>query len=1244
MNSEACGGLQAVSRWFPCAHRLGTWFALLSERLVGASGGARAGGKARYPTSESREQQDRRDTALGLSGVGFLAALAATAITAGGAVAGEPDRRALPQGGSVSGGRADIDYSGDARLDVRQHSDRAIIDWRSFDVGAAAHTNFSQPDAGSIAVNRVSSGDPSQIMGRLSANGRVVVLNPNGVVFGRGARIDVGGIVASTGSIDRSAFMAGAPVLSFGDLGNGSVVNEGQISIRDGGLAAFVAPVVENSGVIRARSGRIALAGGGAAFTLDLYGDRLVNFVVEAPTGGRVDNAGGLIAEGGIVELTTAEAGDVVGSVINTSGVVSVASVRVDGGTIVLAGADASAVTVGGDLAASGQRGGQIDVAGGDVTVAAEAALDASGIDGDGGRIDVLSTGATIVDGRLSARGAGTGAGGHIETSSDGDLGIGGTTVVDVGADRGSVGTWLLDPDSLFIATAGDSDLTGPATGDHTVAASAVVAALSTGNVTLAANTLIQVDALVDASAQANGNTLALTDQNADGDLTVTLNDQIRLAAGQQLTGQASQVKLAASAIVQNGVDVAAAGATLTLAAGTFFDPATITIGKDLVLQGQGADATVVSGNNAFRVFQITAGNVALNGLGIVDGLADDGAGIHLEAPVSLSLSDSRVASNNATDDGGGIFNAGGAVELVRTDILDNTAGDEGGGVFSNRGAVTVTGSTVSGNVASDHGGGMRSQSGRLDIADSLISGNESTDEDGGGVAGLSSVITIARSTVSGNTSLDNAGGVENTAGTLDIVDSTISGNTATTRDGGGISTNTRSRFAAPTTTIRNSTISGNTAGDDGGGLHAEGRTGIEVVVTVSSSTISGNEAGDDGGGLQVIGRPGTAGGLSVSNSTITGNIANDRGGALSARQAALQVDNSIVAGNTAASRTELDQSSSVAFVSNSFNLIGENNDAGSFPVAGNLLLAGSIDTVLGPLADNGGFTFTHALAFDSPAIDTADPAFAAPPDTDQRGFQRVFGGGLDIGAFESRGFALLAVGGTPQDAEIGTPFADELKAQITDTLGVALRLPGIDVTFDVPATGASATADNLTVVTNADGLAGIAVTANDVAGAFSVNAGSGSLTPVVFALSNIDPGAGGGEPPGDGGGGGGGGPGVGPDVGGAIAAIGGAETRDILPVEFQTVFAALPGTLLGGLSADVVAQIAPAAGPEGQPPIPAFVISDDIGSASAYSSVGSLAIIDFELCDPRRVPGLTCTVSLQADDLFARFGQPDAQ
>ncbi len=1221
-------------------------------------------------------------SSVGCRAVARRVAFALVAFGGAPAVAGDVDRLALPQGGRVTDGAADIQYDGADRLNIRQHSDRAVIDWRSFDIGADAGARFAQPNVRSIAVNRVSNGDPSRIMGRLSANGRVMILNPNGVLFGPDARIDVGGIVASTGSIDRSAFMAGAPVLTFGDLGGGAVVNEGEISIRDGGLAAFVAPVVENSGVIRARAGRLALAGGAAAFTLDLHGDRLVSFAVDAPAGGRIDNAGRLEADGGIGELTAAAASGVIDSVIDTSGVVSVASVHADGGAIVLAGAPGTAVTVAGDLSAGGRTGGRIAVDGGRVAIADGAVLDASGRGGDGGRITVRSAAATIVDGDLSARGAGPGAGGFVDTSSAGGLGVGRTATVDVGAENGRSGTWLLDPDSLFVAAAGSGDLTGPPAGGHTVAADAVVAALGTGNVTLAANTLIQVDAAIDAGAQANTHTLALNDQNADGDLTVTLNAQIRLGAGQRLTGQASQVNVSPAGYIQNGVDAAAGGATLSLAAGTFFDSSTIVIDRDLVLQGQGADATVVSGGNGFGVFRIGGGAVALNDLAVVDGLAANGGGIHVSAPAALALNDSRVAANTATFDGGGIFNDGGTVDVVNTTISGNTAGDEGGGLFSIRGDLRVTGASVTGNRASDHGGGIRIQSAALDMTGTDVSGNESTGEDGGGIAGLGAAMTIATSRITGNVSLDNAGGIENTAGTLVIDNSTIANNTATTDDGGGISTNTRRRLAAPVTTIRNSTISGNSAGGNGGGMFAEGRTGIDVAVTVSNSTISGNSAGDEGGGIQLVGRPGTPGRLAISNSTVTGNAAVDRGGAIDAREAELRIDNSIVAGNAAANLNELGQASGVVFAANSFNLIGENGDAGGFPVAGNIVLAGSIDTVLGPLADNGGPTFTHALTFGSPAIDTADPAFAAPPDTDQRGFQRVFGGGLDIGAFESRGFALRAAGGTPQQTDIGTPFADDLEAQITDSAGIPLRLPGIGVTFDAPASGAGVTAINQTVATNADGVAVLAVTANDSAGAFAVSAGAGPLAPVAFALTNVDPGggspggggggggggsggggSGGGGAPGGGGGGsaggggtsgGGGDPGGGPGAGGpgggasgpggAIAATAGTETRDILPVEFQTVFAALPGTLLGGLSADVVAQIAPAAGPEGGTPIPAFVVSDDIGSASAYSSAGSLVVIDFELCDPRRVPRVTCTVSLQADDLFARFGQPDVE
>ncbi len=121
----------------------------------------------------------------------------------------DPLPTALPQGGNVVGGQATITQSGNT-LNVNQSTSRTVIDWRSFDIGSNAQTNFNQPNAASIAVNRVNgSADPTQIEGGLHANGQVWILNPNGVLFGKSAHVDAAGIVASTANIDTTRFMAG---------------------------------------------------------------------------------------------------------------------------------------------------------------------------------------------------------------------------------------------------------------------------------------------------------------------------------------------------------------------------------------------------------------------------------------------------------------------------------------------------------------------------------------------------------------------------------------------------------------------------------------------------------------------------------------------------------------------------------------------------------------------------------------------------------------------------------------------------------------------------------------------------------------------------------------------------------------------------------------------------------------------------------------------------------------------------
>ena len=148
---------------------------------------------------------------------------------------------ANPQGGTVSAGSAAIQGQGTPVVQVNQASDRAVIDWKSFNIAAGERTQFQQPSASSAILNRIHDQNPSQILGSLSANGIVALVNPNGMVFGQGSQIDVGSLIATTADIPNERFMQGRWLL-FGQPGeaDAAVVNHGNISVREGGLAALV--------------------------------------------------------------------------------------------------------------------------------------------------------------------------------------------------------------------------------------------------------------------------------------------------------------------------------------------------------------------------------------------------------------------------------------------------------------------------------------------------------------------------------------------------------------------------------------------------------------------------------------------------------------------------------------------------------------------------------------------------------------------------------------------------------------------------------------------------------------------------------------------------------------------------------------------------------------------------------------------------------------------------------------------
>src|SRR5215813_5130712 len=295
---------------------------------------------------------------------------------------------ANPLGGQVVGGQATIQGQGTKTVTVNQGTQNAIINWNTFNIGVGELTQFIQPSASAIALNRVIGGlGPSEIYGHLKANGRIFLVNPNGVLIGSTGVIETAGFLASTHDIRNADFMAGNYKFNIPGRPDASIVNLGQITATDGGFAALVAPGVRNAGVITANLGNVALASGNG-FTLDFYGDKLITLqvgdqiaskVIDVATGQTLDalvkNEGTLRANGGQVALTAAAARAVVDSVINNTGVIEANTVGTKNGMIVLGaatddkqGASEQKVVVSGVLSArgrkSGEKGGTIQITG----------------------------------------------------------------------------------------------------------------------------------------------------------------------------------------------------------------------------------------------------------------------------------------------------------------------------------------------------------------------------------------------------------------------------------------------------------------------------------------------------------------------------------------------------------------------------------------------------------------------------------------------------------------------------------------------------------------------------------------------------------------------------------------------------------------------------------------------------------------------------------------------------------------
>ena len=161
----------------------------------------------------------------------------------------------LPSGANVTHGQVAIQQQGADALRILQGSQSAIVNWQSFDIGAGALVDVVQPNIDAALLSRVVGGNPTEILGSLNANGRLFLVNPNGILFGQSATVDVHALIASTLDIADSAFLSGN--VSFGGDSDAAVINLGSINAES--FAALIGGKVTNDGSITSPGGDAAL-------------------------------------------------------------------------------------------------------------------------------------------------------------------------------------------------------------------------------------------------------------------------------------------------------------------------------------------------------------------------------------------------------------------------------------------------------------------------------------------------------------------------------------------------------------------------------------------------------------------------------------------------------------------------------------------------------------------------------------------------------------------------------------------------------------------------------------------------------------------------------------------------------------------------------------------------------------------------------------------------------------------------
>lgn len=494
---------------------------------------------------------------------------------------------ALPEGGQVAAGQAAITTAGNT-MTIAQQTAQAIINWQNFGIGSGEAVHINQPNSQAMLLNRVVGSNPSEIFGQLTANGQVILVNPNGVFFRPGSSVDVGGLTASTLNIANEDFLKGQ--LRFAGDSQNPVINAGNITAQNG-YVNLLAKEVVNEGIIAAQTGSINLAAG-SGMSLDYNGDgKMTVAVTDGAYQSAVANKKLIQADGGLVVMTASGKDALMDSAVNNSGMIQANTL--------------------------GEARGQISLTGDNIATTGAISAD-GGSNGHGGTIKIIANHKTAVDGQLSAQGGQlSGDGGFIETSGD-VVRIGDRSSIQANAPQGKAGQWLIDPVDITISDDGtdesengtnirtsfitdtlgkgshvilDTHKDGNKDGTITINGAINVQDYNRATLTLNANKAININADISFTGESKPNlTLITTEDNS----SINNRANINIGNGTLNITTGKNGVLNAGSIGADTVDITAH--TIKQAEGVTVSPLTI---KNLNLRQANPDKSIYIGNTA---------------------------------------------------------------------------------------------------------------------------------------------------------------------------------------------------------------------------------------------------------------------------------------------------------------------------------------------------------------------------------------------------------------------------------------------------------------------------------------------------------------------------------------------------------------------------------------------------------------------------------------------------------------------